>query len=99
MDAPNVVMIVLDDLGFCAAQVLYTEGSDVNDHTVSLALNGREVGTMNLSDNPLAAQFRRGRLLVGRDHGTPVCDDYRPPFPSRDTSNASSATTSATPST
>jgi len=81
MDTPNVVMIVLDDLGSCAARVLYTEGSDVNDHTVSLALNGREVGAMNLSDNPLAAQFRLGRLVAGRDHGTPVCDDYRPlPF-------------------
>ena len=54
---------------------------DVTDHTVTLALNGREVGAMDLSDNPLAAQFRLGRLLVGRDYGTPVCADYQPPFP------------------
>lgn len=36
---------------------------------------------MDLPDNPLASQFRLGRLLVGRDYGTPVCDDYQPPFP------------------
>ena len=54
---------------------------DVTDHTVTLALNGREVGAMDLSDNPLATQFRLGRLLVGRDYGTPVCADYQPPFP------------------
>ena len=62
-------------------ELRYTEGSNPNDHTISLALNGREVGAMALSDNPLATQFRLGRLLVGRDYGTPVCDDYRPPFP------------------
>ena len=36
---------------------------------------------MDLPDIPLASQFRLGRLLVGRDYGTPVCDDYQPPFP------------------
>ncbi|MDE0369904.1 MAG: arylsulfatase [bacterium] len=60
-------------------ELLHTE--DANDHTIRLAFNGREVGAMDLTDNPLAAQFRLGRLLVGRDYGTPVCDDYRPPFP------------------
>ena len=54
---------------------------DVTDHTITLALNGREVGAMDLSDNPLATQSRLGRLLVGRDYGTPVCADYQPPFP------------------
>ena len=53
----------------------------MNDHTISLALNGREVSAMDLSDNPLATQFRLGRLLIGRDYGTPVGDDYQPPFP------------------
>ena len=61
--------------------LLHTEGSDVNDHTISLALNGREVGAMDLSDDLLRVQFRLGRLLVGRDYGTPVGDDYQPPFP------------------
>ena len=61
--------------------LLHTEGSDVNDHTISLALNGREVGAMDLSDDLLGVQFRLGRLLVGRDYGTPVGDDYQPPFP------------------
>ena len=60
-------------------ELLHTE--DANDHTISLALNGQEVGAMYLSDNPLTTQFRLGRLLVGRDYGTPVCDDYQPPFP------------------
>ena len=62
-------------------ELRYTEGSNANEHTISLALNGREAGAMNLPDNPLATQFRLGRLLVGRDYGTPVCDDYQPPFP------------------
>ena len=62
-------------------ELLHTEGSDVNDHTITLSLNGRDVGAMDLSDNPLTTQFRLGRLLVGRDYGTPVCDDYQPPFP------------------
>jgi len=62
-------------------ELLHTEGSDVNDHTIGLALNGREVGAMDLSDDLLGVQFRLGRLLVGRDYGTPVCDDYEPPFP------------------
>ena len=62
-------------------ELLYTEDSDVKDPTISLALNGRQVGAMALSDNPLATQFRLGRLLVGRDYGTPVCDDYQPPSP------------------
>lgn len=60
-------------------ELLHTE--NVTDHTISLALNGREVGAIDLSDNLLASQFRLGRLLVGRDNGTPVCDDYKPPFP------------------
>ena len=62
-------------------ELRHTEGSNPNEHTISLALNGREVGAMALSDNPLATQFRLGRLLIGRDYGAPVCDDYRPPFP------------------
>ena len=62
-------------------ELLHTEGSDANDHAISLALNGRAVGAMDLSDNLLAVQFRLGRLMVGRDYGTPVGDDYRPPFP------------------
>ena len=61
--------------------LLHTEGSDADDHTISLELNGKVVGAMNLPDNPLAVQFRLGRLLIGRDYGTPVCDDYQPPFP------------------
>ena len=60
-------------------ELLHTE--NVTDHTISLALNSREVGAIDLSDNLLASQFRLGRLLVGRDNGTPVCDDYKPPFP------------------
>ncbi len=60
-------------------ELLHTE--DVNDHTISLALNGRPVGAIDLPNNPLTTHFRLGRLLVGRDCGTPVCDDYRPPFP------------------
>ena len=60
-------------------ELLHTE--NVTDHTISLALNGREVGAKDLSDNPLTTQFRLGRLLVGRDYGTPVGDDYQPPFP------------------
>jgi len=60
---------------------LPTEGPDVNDHTISLVLNGRDVGAMDLSDNPLGVQFRLGRLLIGRDYGTPVSADYQPPFP------------------
>ena len=60
-------------------ELLHTE--NVTDHTISLALNGREVGAKDLSDNPLTTQFRLGRLLVGRDYGTPVCDDYQPPSP------------------
>ncbi len=60
-------------------ELLHTENA--TDHTISLALNGQEVGAMDLSDNPLTTQFRLGRLLVGGDYGTPVCDDYQPPFP------------------
>ena len=62
-------------------ELLHLEGSRVKGHTVSLALDGREVGAMDLSDDPLRVQFRLGRLLVGRDYGTPVGDDYEPPFP------------------
>ena len=59
----------------------YIEDSDVNDHTISLVLNGREVGAMDVSDEGVGVQFRLGRFLVGRDYGTPVGDDYQPPFP------------------
>ena len=61
-------------------ELLYTENPDADDHTITLALNGRDVGAMDLPDNPLRPQFRLGRLLIGRDYGTPVCDDYQPPF-------------------
>ena len=61
-------------------ELLHTEGPD-RDHTITMALNGRQIGAMNLPDNPLTTQFRLGRLLIGRDYGTPVCDDYQPPFP------------------
>ena len=61
--------------------LLHTEGSDVSDHTIGLTLNGREVGAMELSDDLTGVRFRLGRLLVGRDYGTPVGDDYQPPFP------------------
>ena len=62
-------------------RLVYTEDQDANDHTISLVLNGREVGAMDLPHSPLRPQFRLGRLLIGRDYGTPVSDDYQPPFP------------------
>ena len=61
--------------------LLHLDGSEVSDHSISMTINGREVGATDLSEDLLDVRFRLGRLLVGRDYGTPVCDDYQPPFP------------------
>ena len=49
---------------------------------LTLLVDGREVGDVVLGqDLPFRWQIGGTGLLVGRDRGLPVCDDYRPPFP------------------
>jgi arylsulfatase len=49
---------------------------------VALLVDGRAVGDAHLGqDLPFRWQIGGTGLLVGRDRGFPVCDDYRPPFP------------------
>ena len=50
--------------------------------TMTLAVDGAVVATGPLPRRlPLRWQIGGAGLLVGRDRGFPVCDDYRPPFP------------------
>jgi len=52
------------------------------DSTMHLAVDGRVVAEGPLPRRlPLRWQIGGTGLLVGRDRGFPVCDDYRPPFP------------------
>ena len=49
---------------------------------VTLLVDGRAVADDQLGqDLPFRWQIGGTGLLVGRDRGFPVCDDYRPPFP------------------
>jgi arylsulfatase len=49
---------------------------------MALSVNGVVWGTAELpADLPFRWQIGGGGLLVGRDRGFPVCDDYEPPFP------------------
>jgi len=49
---------------------------------VALSVDGRTVGDAHLpQDLPFRWQIGGTGLLVGRDRGFPVSDDYRPPFP------------------
>jgi arylsulfatase len=50
--------------------------------TIRLAVDGRVVAEGPLPRRmPLRWQIGGAGLLVGRDRGFPVCDDYTPPFP------------------
>jgi arylsulfatase len=50
--------------------------------TVTLAVDGTPVAEGPLAHwLPLRWQIGGAGLLVGRDRGFPVCDDYQPPFP------------------
>lgn len=50
--------------------------------TMALAVDGRVVAEGPLQRRlPLRWQIGGAGLLVGRDRGFPVCDDYQPPFP------------------
>jgi len=54
--------------------------------TMRLAVDGKMVAEGPLPRRmPLRWQIGGAGLLVGRDRGFPVCDDYRPPFPFRGT--------------
>jgi arylsulfatase A-like enzyme len=49
---------------------------------MALSVDGVVWGTAELpADLPFRWQIGGGGLLVGRDRGFPVCDDYEPPFP------------------
>jgi arylsulfatase A-like enzyme len=51
-------------------------------HHLSLHVDGAEVDRTDLpGDLPFRWQIGGAGLLVGRDVGFPVCDDYQPPFP------------------
>jgi arylsulfatase len=48
---------------------------------IVLAVDDRVVGEGSIPhDLPFRWQIGGAGMLVGRDHGFPVCDDYRPPF-------------------
>jgi arylsulfatase len=50
--------------------------------TVAVLVDGTEHGSTTLPvDLPFRWQVAGTGLLVGRDRGLPVCDDYEPPFP------------------
>ena len=47
-----------------------------------MTIDGAAVATGRLGRSlPFRWQIGGGGLLIGRDAGFPVCDDYRPPFP------------------
>ena len=49
---------------------------------LSVTIDGAAVATGRLGRSlPFRWQIGGGGLLIGRDAGFPVCDDYRPPFP------------------
>jgi Sulfatase len=49
---------------------------------ITLSVDGEAVAAGQLPVNlPFRWQIGGAGLLVGRDHGFPVCDDYEPPFP------------------
>jgi arylsulfatase A-like enzyme len=52
------------------------------DSTVMLAVDGAVVASGPLPRHlPLRWQIGGAGLLIGRDRGFPVCEDYQPPFP------------------
>jgi arylsulfatase A-like enzyme len=61
--------------------VAYERDSD-DLGTVRMTVDREEVAVAQVTFNPyellLASRFRR--LLIGRDSGFPVCDDYQPPY-------------------
>ena len=49
---------------------------------LTLLVDGDPMGTETLPGSlPFRWQIGGGQLLIGRDAGFPVCDDYEPPFP------------------
>lgn len=64
------------DVGFVYRRV------DGGGGPVTLVVDGEPAGEVVLPrDVPFRWQIGGSGLLVGRDDGFPVCDDYRPPFP------------------
>jgi arylsulfatase len=65
-------------------RVMYAPGAAAGDDgTAFVAVDDQEPSVERVPDR-LSAQARMvfaAKLLVGRDRGFPVCDDYQPPFP------------------
>ncbi len=65
-----------------ALGIVYIPGPD-GAGSITITVDGRTVGEGLISAD-LTYQARLGfvgNLLIGRDHGFPVSDDYQPPFP------------------
>ena len=89
--APVAVFNLFGELFRVAADVRIAAGEHVvgleyvrrpaGGGPVALLVDGRAVGDSHLGqDLPFRWQIGGTGLLVGRDRGFPVCDDYRPPF-------------------
>lgn len=76
VEADDPVSSGSHDVGFVYRRV------DGGGGPVTLLVDGEPAGEMVLPrDVPFRWQIGGSGLLVGRDEGFPVCDDYRPPFP------------------
>ncbi|TNC22235.1 arylsulfatase [Amycolatopsis alkalitolerans] len=68
-------------------EITYTPCRGTSQGTVAIILDGREVSAQPLPSEaqaPPSWQHVPATLLVGRDHGFPLCEDYQPPFPFTD---------------
>jgi len=63
--------------------VRYRPGLDETAGSVTVMVDGRRMAAGSVAGVTRAERLGLGeaKLVVGRDHGLPVCDDYRPPFP------------------
>lgn len=48
--------------------------------TINITIDDAEVGTGRVPGGP-SSHILEGSLVIGRDRGLPICDDYQPPFP------------------
>jgi arylsulfatase len=63
-------------------ELAYRYSREGGGHTGILTIDGREVGRGTLPhDLPFRWQIGSAGLMIGRDRGFPVCDDYETPFP------------------
>lgn len=63
-------------------QITYTSDNEDHHNAVSIALDGEQVHAQPVGSVPTSrpSPSLSAQLLIGHDHGFPICDDYEPPF-------------------